>query len=42
MRWLESITGSMDVNLSKLQERVGDRGGLVCHSPWGHKELDMA
>ena len=26
MRWLDSITHSMDVNLSKLQEIVKDRG----------------
>ena len=26
MRWLDSITGSMDMNLSKLQETVEDRG----------------
>ena len=26
MRWLDSITGSMDTNLSKLQEIVKDRG----------------
>ena len=25
MRWLDSITGSMDLNLSKLQETVKDR-----------------
>ena len=27
MRWLESITDSMDMNLSKLQGTVEDRGG---------------
>ena len=26
MRWLESITNSVDINLSKLQEIVEDRG----------------
>ena len=26
MRWLDSITDSMEVNLSKLQEIVKDRG----------------
>ena len=26
MRWLDSITTSMDMNLSKLQETVEDRG----------------
>ena len=33
MRWLNSITKSMDMNLSKLQEIVKDRGALcaVCN-----------
>ena len=26
MRWLDNITGSMAMNLSKLQEMVEDRG----------------
>ena len=42
MRWLDGITDSMDVGLSKLQVLVGDgQGGLVCCSPWGCKESDM-
>ena len=32
MRWLEGITDSMDMNLSRLQETVKDRGSLVCYS----------
>ena len=26
MKWLDSITDSMDMNLSELQEKVEDRG----------------
>ena len=39
MRWLDGITNSVDVSLSKFQETVEDRVAGVC-SPWGRKELD--
>ena len=41
MRWLDSITYSMDMSLSKLLETVEGQGSLVCCSPWGNKESDM-
>ena len=41
MRWLNGITDSMNMSLSKLQEIVKDKGSLVCFSPQGHKELDV-
>ena len=44
MRWLDGITDSMDVSLSKLWEMVKDReawhAGSPC-SPWGCKESDI-
>ena len=39
MRWLDGITNSMDMSLSKLQEMEG-QGSLVCYSPWRCKESD--
>ena len=41
MRWLDGITDSMDMGLSKLQEVSEGQGSLMCCSPWGCKELDM-
>ena len=33
MRWLEGITDSVDMDLSKLHERVKDRGALRAAVP---------
>ena len=41
MRWLDSITDSMDMNLSKLRETVKDRGAWHA-AVHGITELDMA
>ena len=40
MRWLDSITGSMDMNLSKLGD-TERQGSLAGCSLWGCKESDM-
>ena len=40
VRWLDGITDSMDMSLSKFQERVKDRESQVCYSSRGHEESD--
>ena len=41
MRWLDGITDSMDMSLSKIREFHDGQGSLACCSPWGRKESDM-
>ena len=41
----EMVKEHHQLNGCEFEQTPGDSGGqrsLVCHSPWGHKELDMA
>ena len=40
MKWLDGITDSVGMSLSRIREFVMDRGGLECCYSWGRKESD--
>ena len=40
MRWLDSITDSVDTN-QQIPRDSERRGSLECCSPWSQKELDL-
>ena len=44
MRWLDGITDASLLDGHEFEHTLGvsdGQGGLVCCSPWGHKESDM-
>ena len=41
MSWLDNITDSIDMNLSKLQEIAEDRGAWWATVHGGHKESNL-
>ena len=42
MRWLDDIHHRLDGHELEQAPGLGDeQGGLVCCSPWAHKELDI-
>ena len=41
MRWLDGITDSMDMSLSKLREIVKGQESMECCRSWGCQESDM-